>query len=252
METLQFCSHFGIKQPKLNDFSGHHFPWQRGKRNFLGPARSFCLYNNDIIYAGKLTYTESHPWSIKLCIVCPTLPQPCEHQTFFPHQPRAVRLFGTAIPTSKAEQSAEEECFQTWGWRPEQQLSYAEIPLDAQELLTAQLLLDGALQEERPAVVRSIAIVGQEGRQEEQHVDEEVLAGMTDGGSDLLSCWEPPVAASAEEPPTGCAKQQNLTPCPPLEWDHHAQGCSLDWELLDGPSLEHRKLPYAELDHWSM
>lgn len=61
----------------------------------------------------------------------------------------------------------------------------AKLPLNAQELLTAQLLPDGALQEKRPAAVGGVAIVGEKDDQQEQHVDEEVLAQRDKTGSTL-------------------------------------------------------------------
>lgn len=48
------------------------------------------------------------------------------------------------------------------GW-----LCLPKIPLNAQELLAAQLLLDGALQKECMAVVGRIAVVGEKDGQQE-------------------------------------------------------------------------------------
>lgn len=52
----------------------------------------------------------------------------------------------------------------------------SQLPLDAEEFAAAQLLLDGALQKEGPAVAGGVSVVGEQDHQQEHHVDEEVLA----------------------------------------------------------------------------
>lgn len=52
----------------------------------------------------------------------------------------------------------------------------SQLPLDAEEFLATELLLEGALQEEGPAVAGGVAIVGEQCHQQEQHIDEEALA----------------------------------------------------------------------------
>lgn len=44
-----------------------------------------------------------------------------------------------------------------------------------EEFTATQLLLDGALQKEGPAVAGGISIVGEQDHQQEHHVDEEIL-----------------------------------------------------------------------------
>jgi len=56
------------------------------------------------------------------------------------------------------------------------------LPLDAEEFVAAQLLLDGALQKEGPAVAGGVAVVGEQDHQQEHHVDEEILAGREQKG----------------------------------------------------------------------
>lgn len=50
-----------------------------------------------------------------------------------------------------------------------------QVPLDEQEVVAAQLLFDGALQEEGPAGAGGVAVVGEQDHQQEHHVDEEIL-----------------------------------------------------------------------------
>lgn len=52
----------------------------------------------------------------------------------------------------------------------------SQLPLDAEEFVAAQLLLDGALQKEGPAVAGGISVVSEQDHQQEHHVDEEILA----------------------------------------------------------------------------
>lgn len=49
------------------------------------------------------------------------------------------------------------------------------VPLDAEEFVAAQLLLDGAAQKEGSAVAGGVSIVGEQDHQQEHHVNEEVL-----------------------------------------------------------------------------
>lgn len=50
------------------------------------------------------------------------------------------------------------------------------VPLDAEEFVAAQLLLDGAAQKEGSAVAGGVSIVGEQDHQQEHHVNEEILA----------------------------------------------------------------------------
>lgn len=65
-----------------------------------------------------------------------------------------------------------------------------QLPLDAEEFTAAQLLLDGALQKEGPAVAGGISIVGEQDHQQEHHVDQEILETDNRKGLQPIAGWD--------------------------------------------------------------